>query len=258
MKFFDTHCHIHFADFGLPADQVYQSARDNNVPYMLAVGCTIEDSRSGARFAEDHEGVWAAVGLHPHEAKHYDGNDEVFDEVSKLAQQEKVVAIGECGLDYYYEHSPKKAQIAVFERQLQIAQDADLPISFHVRDAFDDFLPIIANFPNVRGVVHSFTVGVKVMHRLLDKGFYLGLNGIMTFTKDEAQLAMARAVPLEKMLLETDAPFLTPKSFRGNICEPKYVVETGKFLAELRGETVEAIASATTQNASRLFAVPQE
>lgn len=255
MKFFDTHCHIHFANYGLPAEQVYQAARDESVPYMLAVGCTIEDSRRGVEFAAEHEGVWAAVGLHPHEAKHYHGATDVLAELADLAQRDEVVAIGECGLDYYYEHSPREQQITVFEQQLQIAHDASLPLSFHVRDAFDDFLPIIANFPDVRGVVHSFTAGVKVMERLLDKGFYLGLNGIMTFTKDEAQRAMARAVPLERMLLETDAPFLTPKRFRGSICEPKHVAETGRFLAELRGESVEVIASVTTTNASRLFAV---
>lgn len=255
MKFFDTHCHIHFADFGLPVEQVYKAARDGGVPYMLTVGCTIEDSRDGAAFAAEHDGVWAAVGLHPHEAKHYYKNEAVFTELAELALHDSVRAIGECGLDYYYEYSPRQKQIPVLERQLQIAQDVGLPISFHVRDAFDDFLPIIANFPHVRGVVHSFTAGVKVMYRLLDKGFYLGLNGIMTFTKDEAQLAMARALPLEKILLETDAPFLTPKSFRGSICEPKHVAETGRFLAELRGETMGTIASATTRNANYLFAV---
>lgn len=253
MEFVDTHCHIHFNDYGLDAQETLLRAQEAGVSRLLVVGCTIEDSESGAEFASNHEGVWAVVGLHPHEAKQYAGDDEAFERLRHLTSQSSVVAIGECGLDYYYNHSPKKAQIEVLERQLQIAADAGVPVSFHIRDAFDDFFPIFDNFPGLNGVIHSFTAGVKVLDKILERELYVGLNGIMTFTKDEAQKQMARTVPLESLLLETDAPFLTPVPHRGRICEPGHVVDTARFLASLRDESLEDVSRVTTHNAIRLF-----
>lgn len=253
MQFVDTHCHVHFADYKLDAEQVYKNALENGVKELIAVGCTIEDSKLGVAFAEAHDGVRASVGLHPHEAHHYLNDKVAIKELQMLAQHEQVVAIGECGLDYYYNHSPKNAQLAVFEQQLQIAVDTKKSVIFHVRDAFDDFLPILDNFPSVDGVVHSFTAGKKVLDKLIKRDLYVGLNGIMTFTKDQTQLEMAKAVPLENLVLETDAPFLTPEPFRGKVCEPKHVVETARFLAELRNQSLEEIATATTRNARNLF-----
>ena len=165
----------------------------------------------------------------------------------------KVVAVGECGLDYYYNNSPKKHQIELLEFQLNLAQKHELPLVFHVRDAFDEFLAILSHFEGVRGVVHSFTANKATLDKCLDRGLYIGLNGIMTFTKDEEQLAAAKAVPLDKLLLETDAPFLTPTPYRGTICEPKHVRDVAEFLSSLRGEPLEQLAAATTQNAERLF-----
>ena len=217
MEFVDTHCHIHFDDYALDAEEVLKSAHAAGVTRLLAVGCTLRDSEQGVAFAAKHEGVFATVGIHPHEAHHYVGDAATLARLAELCQDEATVAIGECGLDYYYNHSPRAAQIELLEAQLQLAQQTQLPVSFHVRDAFDDFLPILANFSGIEGVVHSFTAGKKVLFRVLDAGLYVGLNGILTFTKDQAQLAMAQAVPLEKMLLETDAPFLTPAPFRGKI-----------------------------------------
>ncbi len=253
MEFFDTHCHIHFDDYEIAPKTAIIQAKQAGVTKLLAVGCTVADSTAGVRLAEAEEGVYATVGIHPHHAKEYNGDKVAMRELAMLATNSSTVAIGECGLDYYYEKSPKQAQKAVFEEQLQIALDNELPVSFHVRDAFEDFYPIIDNFPNIQGVVHSFTAGTKVLDKVLDRGFYVGLNGILTFTKDHAQLDMARAVPLESLLLETDAPFLTPKPHRGNICEPKHVVDTAEFLAKLRGESLADIAATTTRNAKELF-----
>ena len=163
------------------------------------------------------------------------------------------MAIGECGLDYFYEHSPKEAQIQVLRFQLELAQKHNLPLVFHVREAFQDFWPIFDEFPGLRGVVHSFTAGQKELDEIVARGLYVGLNGIVTFMKRPEQLDVIKAVPLENMLLETDAPFLTPVPYRGTICEPKHVRVTAEFLSTLLARPLEEIAAHTTRNAETLF-----
>ncbi len=165
----------------------------------------------------------------------------------------KVVAIGETGLDYYYSHAPKEDQRKLLRFQLAVATEHDLPLIFHVREAFTDFWQVLDDYPGVRGVVHSFTAGRAELEQVLKRGLFIGLNGIVTFTKSEEQLATAKMVPLDRLLLETDAPFLTPVPYRGKICQPKYVVEIAKFLAELRHESLGELAQATTRNARTLF-----
>lgn len=253
MHFVDTHCHIQFDDYGLDPEASIKNAALVGVDRLLCVGCTLEDSQAAVKMAQAHKNIWATIGLHPHEAHHYVNNGEALAKFKALATQDKVVAIGECGLDYYYNHSPKEAQMELLRFQLELAQEHDLPLIFHVRDAFDDFLALYDQFSGLRGVVHSFTADRATLDKILSRGLYIGLNGIMTFTKQPEQLEAAKAVPLSKLLLETDAPFLTPVPFRGRICEPKYVRVTGEFLANLRGESLEAIAAATTQNAHDLF-----
>jgi TatD DNase family protein len=191
--------------------------------------------------------------LHPHEGAEYVSQPELIEEFKSLATQPKVVAIGETGLDFYYDHSPKQDQLALLRVQLELAQKHDLPLIFHVREAFDEFWPIYDEYKGLKGVIHSFTSNQADLDEILKRGLYVGLNGITTFTKNPEQLAAAKAVPLSKLLLETDAPFLTPTPFRGKICEPKHVRVTAEFLAKLRGESLEQIARATTQNAKTLF-----
>ena len=203
-------------------------------------------------FAAVHNGVYASIGVHPHEAK--DGWDEVID-LAKTAAGRKLVAIGEIGLDYFYTHSPRDVQIAAFEAQIDLAMKHNLPIIFHVRDAFEDFWPIFDNFPGIRGVLHSFTDTQATMEQALKRGLYIGVNGISTFTKDPAQRDMFAAIPLERMLLETDAPFLTPAPLRGTINEPMYVEYVAGYHAIARGLSVSEIAAATTANANTLFAL---
>lgn len=274
MEFVDTHCHIHFSDYKLDPDEVIVEAINDGVTRMICVGCTLEDSQAGVEFVQKREGLWAAVGLHPHEAHHYVENPEDLNKfaallyepqppqrsnsVSSSARQQvaamrKIVAIGECGLDYYYNHSPKEAQVQILEFQLQLASENNLPVIFHVRDAFDDFWPIFDNFKGLRGVIHSYTADRIVLAEALKRELYIGLNGIMTFTKDEEQLEAAKAIPLEKLCLETDAPFLTPKPFRGKVCKPSHVATTGEFLADLRKVPKEELAYQTTRNAIELF-----
>lgn len=273
MEFFDTHCHIQSIG-GLPTgerstrdawaknpdltpDSVLSDAHDKGVTRMIAVGCDLEDSRLAVAFATEHakDGVWASIGLHPHEAQHYAGNPEAQAAFSELANNKTVVAIGECGFDFYYNHSPKAAQIETLHLQFKLAQQHNLPMIFHVRDAFDDFWPIFDQYPNTRGVLHSFTDSIQNMEQAIKRGLYIGVNGIATFAKIDIQRAMYKAIPIEHLLLETDAPFLTPVPFRGSINEPKQVAIIADFVADLRGETLENVSAVTTSNARKLFGV---
>jgi TatD DNase family protein len=256
MEFTDTHCHLQFADYPLDPDQVLQDAFEEKVTRVIAVGCTLEDSKAAVEFAARHDNVWAAIGLHPHEAGRYIHDHHALQEFRELASRPKVVAVGETGLDFYYNHSPKEAQVQLLRFQLDVAATHNLPLIFHVRDAFDDFWPIFDEFHGVgrlRGVIHSFSSDQADLEQIILRDLYVGLNGIMTFTTKPEQLAAAKAVPLDRLLLETDAPFLTPKPFRGKVGEPKYVRVTGEFLAHLRGENLESLAITTTANACELF-----
>ena len=253
MQFTDTHCHIQEADYPIDAEEVIKNAHLVGVDRLMVVGTTLEHSQAAVTFARDHDTVWATIGLHPHEAHHYVDDPAQLAKFKLLANQPKVVAIGECGLDYYYNHSPAAAQKKLLRFQLDLAQEFKLPLVFHIRDAFDDFWPIFDEYKGLQGVVHSFTDSSKELKNILERGLHVGLNGIMTFTKSDEQLAMTKAVPLSKLVLETDAPFLTPAPFRGTICEPKHVRVTAEFLSRLRGETLKDVAAATTRNAAQLF-----
>jgi TatD DNase family protein len=253
MELFDTHCHIHFPDYELDPEEVIKDAQKDEVTQLLAVGCTLTDSKLAIQMAARHDNIWATIGLHPHEGVSYVHDHQALQEFRRLATKPKVVAIGETGLDYHYKHSSKEDQQKLFRYQLELAQEHDLPLIFHVREAFDDFLAILDDFKGVRGVVHSFTANTAILDKILAKGLYIGLNGIVTFAKDPELLETAKAIPLQKLLLETDAPFLTPAPFRGTICQPKHVRVTADFLSQLRAEPLERLAAATTHNARELF-----
>ncbi|HEY8886017.1 MAG TPA: TatD family hydrolase [Candidatus Microsaccharimonas sp.] len=246
----DTHCHIHEADFPLPIDEVMVRAQQAHVEKLLCIGTSEDSSRAATTFAQTHANVWASIGVHPHDTK--DG----YAEIAHLAgTSDKIIAVGEIGLDYFYTHSPKELQTQALEDQIKVALAHNLPIIFHVREAFDDFWPIFDAYPGIRGVLHSFTDTKENLERALSKGLYIGVNGISTFTKDEAQKAMFDSIPLNRLLFETDAPFLTPAPFRGKVNEPAFVRNIAEYHANRRGISVEEIASATTANAQKLFAI---
>lgn len=260
----DTHCHIHEAagsddvakrwhDAGIfDPIPLMQHAQDAAVTRLLCVGCTPTDSRLAIALATKSEGVWATIGIHPHEAKLY-GKESSLQSFADLVHQPKVAGVGECGLDYFYSHSPKEAQEKVLRFQIELALKHNLPMIFHVRDAFADFWRIFDDYSGIRGVIHSFTAGQEELVEILKRDLYVGLNGIMTFTKHVKQLDVAKSVPISRMLLETDAPFLTPQPLRGTINEPKNVRIIADFLAELRGESLQELAENTTRNAQKLF-----
>lgn len=249
----DTHCHIQFADYPVETAKVLDSAHAAGVGQMLCVGCTLEDSRAAVDFAERYGEVYATIGLHPHEAKEYVHNHAALQAFRDLATKQKVVAVGEIGLDYHYNHSPHEDQEKMLRWQIELGLEHNLPFIFHVREAFPEFWNIVDEYKGVRGVIHSFSATPKELEQALQRGLYIGLNGIMTFTKDHQQLEAAKAVPNDRLLLETDAPLLTPTPFRGTICEPKHVRQTAEFLAELRGQKVEELADYTTKNSKALF-----
>ncbi len=260
MELVDTHCHIHFPDYELDPEEVITSATEAGVMRLICVGCTLPDSKLAVKMAAQHDNIWASIGLHPHEGSEYVHDDIALQQFHDLASKPKVVAIGETGLDYYYNHSTKEDQQKLLRFQLDMAVEHDLPVIFHLRGAkddenqvYDDFFALYGQYKGLRGVIHSFSTNRRVLDKILEYGLYVGLNGIMTFSKNADQLAAAKAIPLEKLLLETDAPFLTPAPHRGKICEPKYVGVTAEFLAKLRGESLANLAATTTANAQGLF-----
>lgn len=244
----DTHCHIH-EPYELPIDEVQARAVEAGVEQYISVGTNEISSRQAIEFSEKHAESFASIGVHPHDTK--DG----YAEIATIAAEgsKKLVAVGEIGLDYFYTHSPREMQIEALKAQIEVALAHNLPIIFHVREAFDDFWPIFESYPGIRGVLHSFTDSKENMERAVAAGLYVGVNGISTFTKDESQKAMFDAIPLDRILFETDAPFLTPTPYRGKVNEPAYVRVVAEFHANRRGISLEEIANASTTNARALF-----
>ncbi len=243
----DTHCHLHAADCFTPNQQAefLQTAAMQNVQQIICIGTDHDNSLQAQTFAHAHSGVFWTYGIHPEYASAHSSLD-----LSAIAQSlrsaTKLVAIGEIGLDYHYDGYNHSAQIRLFEQMLQLARDLDLPISLHLREAFTDAWPVLDNFSGLSGVVHSFTGSKKDLKQALARDFYIGVNGLATYTTPALP-------PLEKMLLETDAPFLTPVPFRGTINQPAYVHQIATYLANKLGVAEVNIAEQTTKNARQLF-----
>ena len=266
MHVIDTHCHIHDPEFAgkydKPVEQIIAEAKQAGVEQFICIGTDALSSERAVEFAAEH-GQYATIAIHPHEvaSKTMQQLDAEFKRIETLCKQnsQQLVGIGECGLDYFYHEDGiiREGQQALLRRHLDLAVCYNKPLSFHIRGAFDDFFAIIDEYlaegKRLHGVVHSFTAHSNELKECLDRGLYIALNGIMTFTKDEEQLAAAKAIPLDKLLLETDAPFLTPKPYRGKMCELHHILLTAHVLSELRGERVEALVAATTANATKLF-----
>lgn len=260
MRLIDSHCHIHEAVY-YPrdqAEQAYQRAVADDIA-MILIGTSIEGSREAIDFARNHEHTYAVLGVHPHETAGGYAAIETLLKDNITDKDSKIVGVGEIGLDYYYMHASREQQIVGLEQQLQYARDYQLPVSFHVRDykedrkesVWDDFWPIFDNFAGTRGVLHSFTDTITNLRIGLERGLYIGVNGIATFAPQRADVY--RAIPLNKILLETDAPFLTPVPFRGTMNEPKRVEVVADYLAEITAISRDEIDHATTHSTTELF-----
>ncbi len=255
--YIDSHAHIQLNQFQHDQQEVLKRAIQAEVNTILVIGFDLETSRSAIELAEKHDNLYATVGMHPHDAKRL--TPDTLTTFRELIKHEKVIAYGEIGLDYYRNLSPTDIQKDAFEKQLDIAEENNLPIIIHNRDAYMDILPILeARCGKVKGVLHCFTGDVELMHRTLQIGFHIGIGGIVTYPNAKDIQTVAKAVPQDKLLIETDCPWLTPQFRRGKRNEPAYVVAVAKKIAELRHTSTEAIGEITTKNFNTLFGISKK
>lgn len=263
--FIDSHAHLDVPNYDADRAEVIARAQAAGVELMLEIaGSDIGKGSlpNGLRLAEEHPFIYAAVGLHPHEASLYDESLEA--QLMTAAQHPKVIGWGEIGLDYHYDHSPREVQRHVFARQLELARQVQLPAIIHTREAEDDTLAILREHwaqsggAEIGGIIHCFTSTQALADAALAMGFSISFSGVVTFKAAEELRAVARNVPLDRLLIETDCPFLAPVPHRGKRNEPAFVVETARKLAELKGVSVAEIAQVTTANFKRLFKLPRE
>jgi TatD DNase family protein len=247
MSYVDTHCHL-YDTRGVPVDDVIAAARAAGVLTMINVGCDAATTATAIEIARSHDGIFATAGLHPHEARHG------VDTISGFLDEPTVIAVGECGLDYYYEHSPRNAQREAFAAQIQLAHDRALPLIIHTRDAWADTFDVLrAERMPERTVFHCFTGGPEEAQACLDLGAYLSFSGIVTFKAAADVQVAAILCPLDRMLAETDSPYLAPAPHRGRTNQPAYVTHVVKCLADLRGEPLDHVRAATVENACLAF-----
>ena len=251
----DSHCHLNYPGLAERQDEVLANARATGVGGFLNISTRQSEWDDVVAPAESNPDIWASVGVHPHEADaHPDLGAAVLVEAST---HPRVIAIGECGLDYYYDKSDRAAQRERFAAHIEAARTTGLPLIVHTRDAEDDTAAILTEATKqggVGGVLHCFTGSAKLAKTALDLGFYISLSGIVTFKNARDLQDVAKTIPEDRLLVETDSPFLAPVPHRGKTCEPAFVADTAAFVAELRGEELDALADATTTNFFRLFA----
>ncbi len=253
LSFIDTHCHLEMKEFDPDRAEVIQRAREAGLEAMITIGSDLKGTLEAVRLAELHDFIYASVGIHPHEAK--DFTDQTYSLLLDLVKKQKVVAIGETGLDYHYDHSPRDQQRTVFRRQLELAQETGLPIVIHSREADEDTLNIVRESGNSHGVFHCFSGNTDMAEQVMALGFYISIAGPVTFKKASGLQEVARVIPDDYLLIETDAPYLTPEPFRGRRNEPAYILNTAQKIAELRGISIQDLSRITTLNAKRLFAI---
>ena len=252
----DTHTHLDDARFNDDRDAVIARAREAGVEAFITIGCDLATSLAAVQLADGHPFVYASIGIHPHEVKHI--GDEWYDEFRRLARNKKVVAYGEIGLDYHYNHSSPKEQRERFREQIQLARELALPVIIHTREAQEDTIAILKEekASDVGGVFHCFSGDTWLAKDALELGFYLSFSGILTFQNAAVLREIAKTVPLDRLLIETDCPYLTPTPHRGKRNEPAYVGQVAKQLAALHPEfSEEDIGRTTAKNARRLFKI---
>ena len=249
---FDTHAHLNDPAFDEDREELMAGLAEKGVGYVMNAGCSLESSRDIVRMAENYPWLYASVGSHPDSADEV--NEEVIEEYRKLCKlSPKVKAIGEIGLDYYYEDIPREIQQKAFRMQMALAKEVDLPVIIHEREAHDDGMRIVKEFPGVTGVFHCYSGSAEMARQLVNMGWYIGFTGVLTFKNARKAVETAERIPLERIVLETDCPFMAPEPFRGKRNDPGYLYRMAERLAEIRGLSVEEVTAITTENAKRLY-----
>jgi len=250
--FIDTHAHLNMPDY-IDLNDVIERAKQAKIEAIINVGFDLDSSKASVKLSSDFDFIFSSVGIHPHDAS--SDNSAKIDELKKLAKNDKVVAIGETGLDYYKNLSPKDAQVDLFLKHIALAQDLSLPLIIHARRSYEDVLKILheEGRGKLTGVMHCFSGDANIARLCLDLGFYISIAGPVTFKKADDLREIAKFVPIDRLLIETDCPYLAPDPNRGKRNEPSFMISTAKKIAEIRGLKLEDFALKTTENAKRLF-----
>ncbi len=251
---FDTHAHMNDPVFDADRDAVLRALAEKGVGLVMNPGCSLENSLQAIDLANTYDFMYAAVGTHPDTADEV--NETVIDRYRDLCRENpKVKAIGEIGLDYYYETIPRDIQQRAFRLQMDLARELKLPVIVHERNAHDDGMRIVKEYKEVSGVFHCYSGSAEMARQLVDMGWYIGFTGVLTFKNARKAVETAQSIPLERIVLETDCPFMAPEPFRGKRNDPGYLYRMAERLAELRGLSIEEITAITTENAKRLYRI---
>lgn len=257
MELFDSHCHVDDAKFDADRDDALARMLERGVTRYAVIGSDMASSRHAADFAAAHNGCYAAVGIHPHEAKTMQDGD--LDLLARWLKEDKVVALGEIGLDYYYDLSPREVQMDVCEKQMELAWQLNVPVAYHVRDAHQDMLDLLKRHRGklIGGIIHCFSGSWEIAKEYLKLGYYISFAGPVTFKKAPKLQEAAINVPRERLLVETDSPYLAPEPVRGRRNEPANVRYVAEKIAALRGESLEELAAYTTRNAMEVYGISE-
>ncbi|UMZ75248.1 TatD family hydrolase [Natranaerofaba carboxydovora] len=247
----DTHAHLDDNRLSKNVDSLISEAKKKGVNRIINIGISIESSKKTIELAKKYDDIYAAVGIHPHDAKN--APEGYIDSLEKMSQEEKVVAIGEMGLDYFKNISPKDTQIKVFKEQLSLAKELNMPVVIHDRDAHQDMINILKDFNGIKGVFHCFSGDWSVASELLKMGYYVSFTGTITFKKAEKLREVVRRAPMDRIMVETDCPYLAPEPFRGKLNQPAYARLVGEAVAEEKDLHLDKVAEITTQNAINFF-----
>lgn len=251
---FDTHTHYDAEQFDKDRVELLSSMREHNVGFILNVGATLDGCKSSVEFARKYPFMYAAVGVHPDEVGAL--NDETFAWMEELLSDEKAVAVGEIGLDYYWDNEPREVQKEWFIRQLALARKHDLPVCIHSRDAAEDTLNVMREYAKeLRGVIHCFSYSPEIAKEYVKNGFYIGVGGVVTFKNGKKMKEVVKATPIERILLETDCPYLAPEPYRGKRNSSIYLDRVAQEIGQLKGMTANEVIEVTEQNAKTLFGI---
>ena len=251
---FDTHAHMNDPAFDADREALLTGLPEKGVSLLMNVGCCLESSRDSVALAEQYPYIYTSVGSHPDSADEVD--ETVLEEYTKLCKlHPKIKAIGEIGLDYHYEDIPRDIQQKAFRLQMELARQVDLPVIVHERDAHDDGMHIVKEFKGVTGVFHCYSGSAEMARQLVDLGWYIGFTGVLTFKNARKAIETAASIPLERIVLETDCPYMAPEPFRGRRNDPGYLFRMAEKLAEIRGLSTEEVCRITTENGKRLYRI---